>query len=232
LQGENRSHLIGISCITITLFAAFWLFGLGEKIFFQKSHQEALPNLEHVVSVPSPQVQPQQASETTTESSAQRNLPTTSGPSGTFGKRLESVSGVEQDRLSALESRTFRLDLKGSAFLTPSTVSKDASLTVKMAPISGTKLESFEVKEAKIMIANTAMTLKSTAVSVTDQKLTMLITSEGVGEFTIYAHLGKKVVSDGNYRQDVALNDQTFYLPKKSVPYKLVMSGTLTSISP
>lgn len=226
MQGTANSHLIGILCIIVVISAAFWIFDFDDKLFVKNRAGEAVSN---VVSISEPDglmaALPQ--SEPTTQNAFQSATGTVT-ESNTVLKKMESERAATS-RLSELESRQFSIDLRGSAFVATTSVSHDAALQITMRPVHGTNIQLFTVNDAKFILSGSAVNLKSPAVEIVGRDLILTFVSDTVGEFAIKGTLDEDILSDTNNRQNVSLQDQLFYLVNKDVPYKLVMSGTLTS---
>lgn len=145
-------------------------------------------------------------------------------PSSNLGQRLDTS---EKTRIDGLELREFRLDLRGQALLVPSTVSKPASLHIKMTPVPDTALGAFSIREAKMILAGTAIELENVSVTMHWNGMTLSVGS-GDTASAIFVSLEGNILSDGDDMQHAAINDQLFYLLKKDAPYRLSLDGALT----
>jgi hypothetical protein len=145
-------------------------------------------------------------------------------------KKIRAQQNTEsKSRLAELESKEFRLDLRGTALLGSSHISKDVSMTLKMRPVPGSNLEAFSVYDAKLVLASTAIDMKNVRAEVTGQKMSLTVVSDSVGTFVIVVNLDEPILTDNNNRQNVSAENQLFYLVNKDLPYKLNLGGTLSS---
>lgn len=208
----------------MTLVAAFWLFDLGDKLFPQSVPQKT-SNAEYAM--------PQQAAQkTTVEQPVAVYVEQSPVPEKSLAleKKIRTQQPTEPtSRLPELENREFRLDLRGTALLGNSHISKDAAMTLKMKPVLGSKLEAFSVYDAKFVLANTAIDMKNVRAEIFDKKLSLTVVSDSVGAFVIVASLDVPILADNNNRQDVTVKNQLFYLVNRDLPYKIDLSGTLSS---
>lgn len=221
MQGFN-SHLIGISCIIVVLTASFWVFNLGEK-FFPVTIKQEIQSVEL-------QTEKQQVIEDTPmpEASADSTQVQIEIPK----QRKELVRpeiNQEEIRLDELEKKEFSLELHGTARLGTTSISKDAALIIKLSPISGTNLQIFEIVDARLLLDSSAISIKSISATIQGKDVVLTFVSENVASFEIKATLDEQILADKNNKQNVVLQDQLFYLIKKETPYRLDMSGTLSS---
>lgn len=203
------------------LTASFWIFDLGEK-FFPDTKQET-PSVEF-------QTENQQAIEDTSvpEASADSTQAQIEIPK----QRKELIKpeiNQEKIRLAELEKKEFSLELHGNARLGATSISKDAVLIVKLSPISGTNLQSFKIVDARLLLDSSAVPIKSISATIQGKDVVMTFVSENVASFEIKATLDEQILADKNNKQNVVLQNQLFYLIKKETPYRLDMSGTLSS---
>lgn len=204
------------------LAASFWIFDLGEKFFPVTTKQET-PNVEFqtekqqaIDDVPMPE-----ASADSTQ--AQIEIPK---------QRKELIRpeiNQEEIRLAELEKKEFSLELHGTARLSTTSISKDAALIVKLSPISGTNLQSFEIVDVRLLLDISAVPIKSSSATIQGKDVVLTFVSENVPSFEIKATLDEQILADKNNKQNAVLQDQLFYLIKKETPYRLDMSGTLSS---
>lgn len=204
------------------LTASFWIFDLGEKFFPDTTKQET-PSVEF-------QTENQQAIEDTSvpEASADSTQAQIELPK----QRKELIKpeiNQEKIRLAELEKKEFSLELHGTAHLGATSISKNAVLIVKLSPISGTNLQSFEIVDARLLLDSSAVPIKSTSATIQGKDVVMTFVSENVASFEIKATLDEQILADKNNKQNVVLQNQLFYLIKKETPYRLDMSGTLSS---
>lgn len=208
----------------MTLVSAFWLFDLEDKLFPHSVSQKT-SNAEYAM--------PQQAAQkTTVEQPTAVDVGQTQIPekSPALEKKIRMQQSLEPaSRLPELENNEFRLDLRGTAFLGNSHISKDAAMTLKMKPVPGSNLEAFSVYDAKFVLAGTAIDMKNVRAEIFGQKLSLTVVSDSVGTFVIVANLDVPILADNNNRQNVTVENQLFYLVNKDLPYKIDLSGTLSS---
>lgn len=73
------------------------------------------------------------------------------------------------------------------------------------------------------------MSLNLITVKIVDHDMVLIMDSTNQGEYFVRAQISEKILSDNNNRQNVLLHDQPFYIVNKDIPYKLNLTGTLTS---
>ncbi len=135
----------------------------------------------------------------------------------------------EEIRLAELEKKEFSLELRGTARLAATSISKDAALIVKLIPVLGTNLQSFEIVDARLLLDSSTISIKSISATIQGKDVILTFVSENVASFEIKATLDEQILADKNNKQNVVLQDQLFYLIKKETPYRLDMSGTMSS---
>lgn len=204
------------------LTASFWVFNLGEK-FFPVTIKQEIQSVEL-------QTEKQQVIEDTPmpEASADSTQVQIEIPK----QRKELVRpeiNQEEIRLDELEKKEFSLELHGTARLGTTSISKDAALIIKLSPISGTNLQIFEIVDARLLLDSSAISIKSISATIQGKDVVLTFVSENVASFEIKATLDEQILADKNNKQNVVLQDQLFYLIKKETPYRLDMSGTLSS---
>ncbi|MGQ0771796.1 MAG: hypothetical protein ACT4NT_03375 [Nitrososphaerota archaeon] len=203
------------------LTASFWVFNLGEK-FFPVTKQE-ISSVEF-------QMGKQQVIEDTPmpEASADSTQAQIQIPKQ-HKEPIRPAINREETRLDELEKKEFSLELHGTARLATTSISKDAALTVKLSPVLGTNLQSFEIVDARLLLDSSAVSIKSISATIHGRDVVMTFVSENVASFEIKATLDESILVDKNNKQNVVLQDQLFYLIKKETPYRLDMGGTLSS---
>lgn len=224
MQGSFNTHLIALSCIAFVVAAAFLIFDLDDKIYPHRTDGYAAsanysdePN--HIlVAEPTPLPPPEPAQK---QVSIQEAKP--------IQKQASKMASEPKSRLPELESKTFSLDISGDAHLGVSSITKKASLSLNLIPIKGTKLQEFEISNARLLLDDSAMPIIGTGAHIDGTKLSLEFLSESIGKFSISGTLDKPILDDTNNKQSITIDDQNFYLAKKDVPYRLEMSGTLSS---
>lgn len=170
-------HLISITFIALSLICAFWAFGIAEKFSVRKMQSGENP-------------QPVALLESHIEQTAHADLQSevdlpqeSTSVSRTIAtvERPQPSQKSEKSRLLELESKEFRLEMRGTTLVSHSTISKDAVLSVKMRPVSGTNLEEFSVSDAKLVLGSTAMQLKILTVKIINNDVVMTMMSGSAG---------------------------------------------------
>lgn len=209
--------------IAVSLVGAFWAFGFAEKISVKKSDSAKTPepNLMTFDQITHDELPSE------IDLSEESSIIATKDVA-TIQRSLQPQKS-KKIRLAELESKEFRFELRGTALLSSSTISKDVTLTIKMRPIQGTNLKSFAVNEARLVLGSNAMQLNLISVEITDYDVVMTVASGSVGEYRLNAKIDEMILSDNNNKQNTSMQDQLFYLVNKDVPYKLTLRGTLTS---
>jgi hypothetical protein len=131
--------------------------------------------------------------------------------------------------LELLEKKEFKLSLSGTYYAGSPSASKPAFLDVAVRPISGSNLENFEVIEAKLAFDSLRVSLRNPSVVIKGTEVTMTFTSDAVGAFVVRGTLDDPILSDKNSRQALVIQNQVFYLEQKDIPYRVDMTGTLSS---
>ena len=202
--------------------AAFLIFNLDDKIYphhtggyASSANYSDEPN--HVlVAEPTPMPAP-----------AQKQIPIQEVKP--IPKQTVRISDAPKSRLPELEEKAFSLDISGDAHLGVSSITKQASLSLNLIPIKGTKLQEFEISDARLLLDGSAMPIIGTGAHIDGAKISLDFLSESIGKFSISGTLDVPILDDTNDKQSITIDDQNFYLAKKDVPYRLQMSGTLSS---
>lgn len=131
--------------------------------------------------------------------------------------------------LEVLEKKEFRISLSGTYYAGSPSASKPASLDVVARPVSGSSLENFEVVDAKMAFDSLRVFLKNPSLVIKGTQVTMTFTSDAVGPFVVKGTLDDAVLSDKNNKQALVIQNQVFYLEQKDIPYRVDMTGTVSS---
>jgi hypothetical protein len=215
--------LIGVCSIIAVSIVAFWGFGLAEKIM----PQEKIPQIadiltdNHHASITKNQILSSVSADV--ESKSTSEMISEKKPS-TIERTIKPVP-----RLESLEKREFQLNLSGTYYAGSPSASKPARLEMKILPISGASLESFEVIEAKIMFDNSRIPFEPPSIAITGTDVLLTFASDIVGSFVIKGTLDEPILSDKNNKQTLVIQNQLFYLAQKDLPYHIDMTGTVSN---
>ena len=232
MQGKPNVHHIGVALIAVSVISAFWVFGFENKMSTRTTIVNEIQTPGSLISE-TYGVQSSDVSLSSNSTSSSAN----DFPRSSYGS-LDKITTLdrtvqqqrsEKSRLSEFEAKEFKLEMSGTALVSPSTMLKDASLLIKMKPVAGMNLEEFKVSEARLILDSTAMSLNLITVKIVDHDMVLIIDSTNKGEYFVRAQISEKILSDNNNRQNVLLHDQPFYIVNKDIPYKLNLTGTLTS---
>lgn len=202
---------------------AFWGFGLAEKVM----PQEKIPQTTNILSG--------NPSEPITQnpiiSSASADTESKNTSDLIYEKKSSAVERTVKpvSRLESLEKREFQLSLSGTYHAGSPSASKPASLEMKIRPIPGANLESFEVVEAKMMFDNSGVPITHPSIMMTGNNVFLTFVSDAVGSFVIKGTLDESPLLDKNNKQAIVIENQMFYLAQKDMPYHIDMTGTVSS---
>ncbi|TBR11318.1 MAG: hypothetical protein EPO62_01965 [Candidatus Nitrosotenuis sp.] len=219
---RNNPHLIGICSIAVASVVAFWGFGLAEKIMPQEK-------ISQILDVPSnDQPMPLKNS---VFSSASASVESKDEPMRAPEKKAVKIENTAKQvsNLELLEKKEFQLNLSGIYYAGSPSASKPAYLAMRLHPVLGSSLESFEVVEAKMTFDNSRISVKISSVSIKGGDVLMTFASDAVGSFVIKGTLDESILSDKNNKQTLVIQNQLFYLAQKGVPYHIDMTGTLSA---
>lgn len=222
MQGSFNTHLIALSCLAFVVAAAFLIFDLDDKLY--PKHTDGYVASVNYSEAPSHTL----VAESEPEPTLQKQQPPVI-ESKPVQKQVVRTQAEPKSHLSELENKVFTLGLNGDAHLGVSSITKKASITLKLVPIKGTTLKEFQISDARLLLDDSAVSIIGTGAKIDGTQMTLEFLSENVGKFTILGTLDNPILDDTNNKENVRIDDQNFYLVKKDVPYRLQMSGTLTN---
>lgn len=225
LQGSFNTHLIALSCIVFVVAAAFVVFDLDDKLY--PNQTDGYVGTVNYSEAPKQTLVAEPAPES--DASSVQEQVQVMEPKPASKQIAPRTQSEPKSRLPELENKEFSLDLKGDAHLGMSGITKTASLTLKLLPVKGTLLKEFKISDARLLLDDSGISVIGTSASIEGKKITLEFLSESAGKFTIDATLDESLLDDTNNKESVTLDDQNFYLAKKETPYRLQMSGSLSS---
>lgn len=200
---------------------AFWGFGLAEKIIPQEK-------ISQILDVPN-NVQPVPMKNSVFSSASAVESKDAPKPSSEKKPSKMENAAKPVSNLDLLEKKEFQLSLSGIYYAGSPSASKPAYLTVRLHPVAGSNLESFEVIEAKMTFDNSRIPVKISSVSIKGTDVLITFASDAVGSFVVKGTLDDPVLSDTNSKQTIVIQNQLFYLAQKDVPYHIDLAGTLST---
>ncbi|MEM4253677.1 MAG: hypothetical protein QXE84_09170 [Candidatus Nitrosotenuis sp.] len=162
MQGKPNVHHVGVALIVASAISAFWVFGFEDKMFARTTIVNEIQTPESLISETYGVQSPDVSLSSNPTSSSSNDFPRSSyGGLDKFTTldRTVQQQRSEKSRLSEFEAKEFKLEMNGTAPVSPSTMLKDASLLMKMRPVAGMNLEEFKVSEARLILDSTAMSL-------------------------------------------------------------------------
>lgn len=238
----SQQHSINYSKVAIlgivaVIIAGIWIFHFDDELFgslFPKPDLKtplAKPATTTVENNPNTIIENKPDTKNTVQANEPKMIKTE--PILSYKDKLVRSEVTEFSKIEFLESKTFDLDVSGTAYEGSPSLSNPAELHMIIKAKEGTKLEKFDVLDAHILIGYGGLNLDKIQVEIKDKQITISSTNDDPADpyFTFVGTLDESLLTDNDQKQKITFENQLLFLSKKdeSTPHHLDLTGTLKS---
>lgn len=241
----SQKLFIAVSAIVIVFWGLFVFdenFASGFSILFNNEKYPAKPleeqfsenQLENKIKTSNTSVSPQTLVTEIKNNEIVKNEPDLNPKLTEYKKQKEEKKLSEQlleNNLKNLEKKMFELKAKGKTWEGAPQNSKDASISLKLKPVDGMRLDQFELTEGKIIMGGNSFNFKAGSAEITDSEILIIITSKGNSSpFATLKGILDLPTINSDYNVGVKFENQLFYLNTADrTPFHMNFDGKLYS---